>query len=99
MDRAPLRGAMANPIPFRNPSVAETITELLRRQSAELNAALEAIEPACSESEFTAYADAIGGLMGAMYSGVLQPIWEAFPELCPDEVLAVLEDPGDSKPS
>lgn len=80
---------------FENVSVAETITELLRRQSAELNAALEAVEPLCSSAEFESYQEAIGQLMGAMYSELLEPIWDAFPELCPDAVRLQLDEPSE----
>ena len=80
---------------FENISVAETISDLLRRQSAELNAALEAIEPLCSAGEFDAYAGAIGQLMETVYTELLEPIWAEFPELCPEEVRIQTLEPSE----
>jgi len=69
---------------FNDIGVARQVATLVHRQSAELNTSLAEVERECSADEFSRYRTAVGKIMGAMFTEVLEPTWEAFPELAPD---------------
>lgn len=66
---------------------SEKINALMLDFSAKLNESVSFVMTNCADEDFKAYRLAIGRIMGAMYSGVMEPIYEAHPSLKPNELL------------
>jgi hypothetical protein len=65
---------------------AKVIMEVAIRNAAEQDAALEEIQPSCTEAEFNEYRRMIGRSMGAMLFEIINPIVAKYPELKPPEL-------------
>ena len=62
------------------------LSELMLEYGTKLNGALVQIEPNCNKEEFEIYRKAIAKIMGYMLIEVMNPIYEKFPELKPDNL-------------
>jgi hypothetical protein len=62
------------------------IIEVVTRNVAEQNAALEQIQSLCTEDEFSEHRRMIGRSMGAMFFEVISPIVAKYPELKPAQL-------------
>ena len=65
---------------------AKILSELMLEYGAKLDVTLAKIQPNCNEEEFDVYRKAIGKIMGYMLLEVMNPIYEKFPELKPDDL-------------
>ena len=62
------------------------LSELMLEYGAKLNGTLAQIEPNCNKEEFENYRNAIAKIMGYMLIEIMNPIYEKFPELKPDDL-------------
>ena len=71
---------------IENNSIAGDISALMLECTERLNKTVELAQGHCNQTEFEAYRDAIGKIMGAIYFEVLAPIYERHPRLRPKEL-------------
>ena len=65
---------------------AIVLSELMLEYGGKLNDTLAQIEPNCKKEEFEVYRKAIAKIMGYMLIEVMNPIYEQFPELKPENL-------------
>lgn len=71
---------------FSDKELARRAAALVQRQSGELDASLAELQSECTQDEFNQYRAAVANIMGAMFVEILEPIWEEFPELAPEDL-------------
>jgi hypothetical protein len=69
-----------------NKDVAGQINEMMLRFGAELDQSVELVQKECDETELVRYRRAVGKIMGEMLLEVMNPIYEAHPDLKPPEL-------------
>lgn len=69
-----------------NRPTAETVSSLMLRIAAELNASVEIVQSGSSEEEFNRYRRAIGVMMGEMLLEIMNPLYAEHPDLKPNEL-------------
>jgi hypothetical protein len=65
---------------------AKEVVELLLEYSGRLDGSVARAKRACPESEFLAYREAIGEVMGETWDRLLMPIFALHPELKPRDL-------------
>ncbi len=76
----------AKKIFFTDPQVAERIAALVHQQSTALNQSLRDVQRECPATEFELYREAVGTVMGYMFTRILDPLWSANPGLVPESM-------------
>lgn len=66
--------------------IAETINQLMLDYGAKLDQSLKLVMDTCSQSEFESYRTAVGQIMGTMLLDVMEPIYQEYPELLPEQL-------------
>ena len=71
---------------IQNKETAKEISDLMLELGAKLNASVVLVRDTCEASEFNAYREAVGQLMGTMLIDVMNPLYSVHPELKPEEL-------------
>jgi hypothetical protein len=69
-----------------NPLIAREVSKLMLEFGAELDATLVKVQSECSTQEFTQYRTAVGKVMGEMLLEIMNPLYDAHPNLKPKEL-------------
>jgi hypothetical protein len=62
------------------------LSEIMLEYGSKLNETLIKVEPNCTKEEFEVYKKVTAKLMGHMLIEVMNPIYEKFPDLKPDQL-------------
>ena len=66
--------------------VAEQIVSIVHKVTREMDASILLIQRECSEEEFIEYRRAAGRVMGYLFTDIVRPIFQEYPELMPEEM-------------
>ena len=66
--------------------IAAEISDLMLECSKKFDASIDRVMSTCSDVEFKRYRDTVGELMGIMLLDVMNPIYQAHPELKPSQL-------------
>lgn len=66
--------------------LASDIIALMREYSYKLDESARLVRERCSEEEFKRYRIAVGGVLVAIYSDIMDPIFKEHPDLEPDSL-------------
>lgn len=66
--------------------VAKEISQLMIEYGSKLDASVAMVQKKCSAEEFSAYRKAVAQLMGTMLLDIMNPLYEAHPDLKPKEL-------------
>jgi hypothetical protein len=66
-----------------NKDTATQISALMLELGAKLDASVALVRDTCEEQEFNRYRRVVGELMGTMLLEVMNPLYQAYPELKP----------------
>ena len=69
-----------------NQEVATKVIELMLDVGARLDNSVALVQDNCSEAEFCAYRQAVGKLMGTMLLDIMNPVFDKYPELKPEQL-------------
>jgi hypothetical protein len=69
-----------------NRDVARKLSDTLIVVQSELNDLVRLLQDECDDGEFNHYRRQIGGVMAALYSDILSPLYKEHPELIPPEM-------------
>ncbi|WP_422039621.1 hypothetical protein [Roseibium sp.] len=69
--------------------VAAQVVDLFLEFGARLDQSVSLVQHASSESEYNTYRRSVGKVMGNMLLDVMNPIFEAYPDLKPEELVGI----------
>jgi hypothetical protein len=68
---------------IKDRAIAEHVSKLMLEFGSRLNESVVAVRDSCSDAEFQAYRIAVGKVLGEMLLEVMNPLYQAHPELKP----------------
>jgi hypothetical protein len=69
-----------------NKETAAKISALMLDLSGRLDESVALVEQECEQDELVVYRRAVGNVLGEIWDGILNPLYEAHPEMRPDEL-------------
>jgi hypothetical protein len=66
--------------------VAEQIVSILHKVTMEVDASVAFVQQECTEEEFIAYRRAAGHALGYLFTDIVRPIFQEYPDLIPEEM-------------
>lgn len=72
---------------IRNKAIAKEISALMLEFGARLDASVALVQKECAEEDFKEYRLAVGTIMGGMLTEIMNPLYQAHPDLKPKELV------------
>lgn len=69
-----------------NKQIASEIVELMVEFGGRLNQSVILVQDSCPEDQLVCYRRAVGKLMGSMLLDIMNPIFDEYPELKPEQL-------------
>lgn len=69
-----------------NKQTATEVNSLMAEFSLRLDTSVRLVQDTCPPEIFDEYRDAVGRLLGAMLIEIMNPIYQHYPELMPDQL-------------
>ena len=73
--------------------LAEQIVSKLHRATMEIDETIALVQKECSADELHEYRRAAGHAMGYLFTDIIRPIFQQYPDLMPEE----MKDPGENR--
>ncbi len=66
--------------------LAERIVSMLHKVTMEIDETIAIVQKECTDEEFHEYRRAAGYAMGYLFTDIIRPIFQEYPELMPEEM-------------